>query len=84
MNEQERAEIRARYNTSPFGQLDKAEQDAIIAGLDFVDGTVTWPSTWVDVWEYEGFNYTIKPNAMGWSVWYGPYHIGQLQRMNGA
>lgn len=84
MNPEEREAIRARYTSSPFGQLDKAEQDAIIAGLAFVDGGLPWPSTWVDSLEHEGFNYQIKPNGQGWSVWYGPYHIGQLKRMNGA
>ncbi len=84
MTPEEREEIRARYTSTPFGQLDKAEQDAIIVGLDFVDGAVVWPSSWADTFDYQDFTYNIRPNAMGWAVYYQDMHIGQLKWMKGV
>ena len=63
-----------------FDTLDKAEQDAITKGLDFVKGVAPWPSDWVATADYGGFRYNYKRNALGGSVWYGPYHIGQVKR----
>ena len=63
-----------------FLTLDPDTQAAILKGLDFVNGLYPWPSDWVAVATYDGLPYSYKRNALGGSVWYGPYHIGQVKR----
>lgn len=69
------AVLRGRSRASRYEGLDQAERDAIDHALADLANAGAW-DWWGAIADHGGFRYERRRSGLGWSLWYGNYHIG--------